>query len=141
MKLIWSAARIAALVFFFFSARCKNKKNTKAAILAALQIGEATMRRIGVFGGTFDPIHFGHLILAEQCRESGRLDQVWFLPTGNPPHKQEHIITRFEQRIEMIELAIAGYPPFRVDPIEHELPGLTYTANVLEELHRRHTDL
>ncbi len=99
------------------------------------------MRRIGVFGGTFDPIHLGHLILAEQCREAGRLDEVWFLPTGNPPHKQDHAITRFDQRVEMMELAIAGYPAFRVDPIEHELPGLTYTANVLAELHRRHTDL
>ena len=48
------------------------------------------MRRIGIFGGTFDPIHLGHLILAEQCREPGRLDQVWFVPAGNPPHKQEH---------------------------------------------------
>jgi nicotinate-nucleotide adenylyltransferase len=99
------------------------------------------MRRIGVFGGTFDPIHLGHLILAEQCRESGKLDEVWFLPAGNPPHKQEHGITRFDQRVEMIELAIAGYPPFRVEPIEQEMPGLTYTANVLPELRRRHADV
>jgi nicotinate-nucleotide adenylyltransferase len=96
------------------------------------------MRRIGVFGGTFDPIHLGHLILAEQCREAARLDEVWFVPAGNPPHKQDHVITPFEQRVEMVELAIAGHPSFRVDPVERELSGFTYTANVLEELHRRH---
>jgi nicotinate-nucleotide adenylyltransferase len=96
------------------------------------------MRRVGVFGGTFDPVHLGHLILAEQCREAGRLDEVWFVPAGKPPHKQDHEITRFEQRVEMIELAIAGQPAFRVDAVERELSGITYTAAVLEELHRRH---
>jgi nicotinate-nucleotide adenylyltransferase len=96
------------------------------------------MRRIGVFGGTFDPVHIGHLILAEQCREAARLDQVWFVPAGNPPHKQDHNVAHFEQRAEMIELAAAGYPPFRVEPIEHERQGLTYTADTLEALKERH---
>ena len=95
-------------------------------------------RRIGVFGGSFDPVHIGHLILAEQCREAGRLDEVWFVPVGNPPHKQDHHLVRFEQRAEMLELAIAGYPVFRVDSIEHERPGLTFTADTLDALHQRH---
>ena len=73
-------------------------------------------RRIGVFGGTFDPVHLGHLVLAEQCREQGGLDEVWFVPAGVPPHKQAQEVTRFEQRGEMIELAIAGNPAFRVEP-------------------------
>lgn len=95
-------------------------------------------RRVGVFGGTFDPVHLGHLVLAEQCREQGRLDEVWFVPAGVPPHKQAQPISRFEQRVEMIELAIAGNAAFRVEPIESERPGPNYTADTLEELKRRH---
>lgn len=98
------------------------------------------MRRIGVYGGTFDPIHLGHLILAEQCREAGRLDEVWFVPSGRQPLKQDHAITDFDRRVEMIELAIAGQPAFRIEPIEKEMTGLTYTADMLALLHQRHPD-
>jgi nicotinate-nucleotide adenylyltransferase len=94
--------------------------------------------RIGVFGGAFDPVHYGHLILAEQCREQGRLDEVWFVPAPRPPHKPEHEITRFEQRVEMLALAIAGNPAFRIDELEKERAGPSYTADTLAELHRRH---
>lgn len=94
--------------------------------------------RIGIFGGTFDPIHMGHLILAEQCRTQARLDEVWFLPSYHPPHKAEKGVTRFEQRCDMIELAIAGHPSFRLDRIEKELPPPSYTSETLAELHRRH---
>lgn len=94
--------------------------------------------RIGIFGGTFDPIHLGHLILAEQCRDQAGLDEVWFLPSYHPPHKVDKGITRFEQRCDMIELAIAGHPAFRLDRIEKELPPPSYTAETLAELHRRH---
>jgi nicotinate-nucleotide adenylyltransferase len=93
--------------------------------------------RIGIFGGTFDPVHLGHLILAEQCRAQARLDEVWFVPGHSPPHKDKHI-TRFDQRCEMIELAVAGHPAFRVDRIEKELPEPNYTARTLEQLHARH---
>jgi nicotinate-nucleotide adenylyltransferase len=93
--------------------------------------------RIGVFGGTFDPVHYGHLILAEQCREQGRLDEVWFLPAARPPHKLEHALTRFEQRVEMLALAIAGNPTFRVEELEKDRPGPSYTVDTLSELHRR----
>jgi nicotinate-nucleotide adenylyltransferase len=95
-------------------------------------------RRVGIFGGTFDPVHLGHLVLAEQCREQGRLDEVWFVPAAVPPHKQTQPISRFEQRVEMIELAIAGNVAFRVESIELERPGPNYTADTLEELKRRH---
>ncbi len=94
--------------------------------------------RIGVFGGTFDPVHTGHLILAEQAREQARLDGVWFMPAPRPPHKDETRITRFEQRVEMLALAIAGNPAFRVDELENERPGPTYTVDTLAELRRRH---
>jgi len=96
--------------------------------------------RIGIFGGTFDPVHLGHLITAEQCREQGRLDQVWFVPAARPPHKEASAITPFARRVEMLALAIAGQPAFRVDEIENEQPGLNYTVRTLEELHRRHPD-
>ena len=60
--------------------------------------------RIGIFGGTFDPVHLGHLIMAEQCREQGQLDQVWFVPSARPPHKQDFPITPLRQRIDMLQL-------------------------------------
>jgi nicotinate-nucleotide adenylyltransferase len=94
--------------------------------------------RVGVFGGTFDPVHLGHLILAEQCREQGRLDQVWFVPAPRPPHKHERALTRFDQRVEMIQLAIAGQPAFRVEEIEKERSGPSYTVETVAELRRRH---
>jgi nicotinate-nucleotide adenylyltransferase len=70
--------------------------------------------RLGVFGGTFNPVHLGHLILAEQCREQGRLDQVVFIPAARPPHKQDHALIGFAQRVEMLALAISGQPAFRL---------------------------
>jgi nicotinate-nucleotide adenylyltransferase len=94
--------------------------------------------RVGIYGGTFDPVHNGHLILAEQSREQGRLDEVWFVPTAHPPHKREPDLTRFEQRVEMLALAIAGNSAFRIDELERERPGPSYTADTLAELRRRH---
>lgn len=94
--------------------------------------------RIGIFGGTFDPVHLGHLILAEQCREQAALDQVWFVPAARPPHKLDRPLTRFDQRAEMLALAIAGQPAFRVSDVEKERPGPSYTADTLEALCRQH---
>jgi nicotinate-nucleotide adenylyltransferase len=96
--------------------------------------------RLGVFGGTFDPVHVGHLILAEQAREQGALDEVWFVPAPRPPQKEGQAVTRFEQRVDMLHLAIAGQPAFRVDEIEKERAGLSYTAETLAELRRRHPE-
>jgi nicotinate-nucleotide adenylyltransferase len=94
--------------------------------------------RLGVFGGTFDPVHTGHLILAEQCREQARLDRVLFVPAARPPHKQETPLTPFRQRVEMLELAVAGQPAFRIDELESDRPGPSFTVHTLEELHRGH---
>jgi nicotinate-nucleotide adenylyltransferase len=96
--------------------------------------------RVGVFGGTFDPVHTGHLILAEQAREQARLDAVWFVPAPRPPHKDEAVLTRFDQRAEMLQLAVAGNPPFHVDELEKERTGPSYTVDTLAELHRRHPE-
>jgi nicotinate-nucleotide adenylyltransferase len=96
--------------------------------------------RVGVFGGTFDPVHTGHLILAEQAREQARLDAVWFVPAAHPPHKPDVELTRFEQRVEMLRLAVAGSAAFAIDEVEKDLPGPNYTADTLAELARRHPE-
>jgi nicotinate-nucleotide adenylyltransferase len=90
--------------------------------------------RLGLLGGTFDPVHLGHLILAERCREECRLDQVWFLPAGNPPHKQNEAISPGNQRAEMVELAIAGHPQFSVNRMELSRTGRSFTVDTLREV-------
>jgi nicotinate-nucleotide adenylyltransferase len=92
--------------------------------------------RVGVFGGAFDPIHHGHLVIAEQCREQVRLDEVWFVPTATPPHKGA--VTPFDRRAEMVRLAIAGHPNFRVNELENDRPGPSFTADTLDHLHCLH---
>jgi nicotinate-nucleotide adenylyltransferase len=100
-----------------------------------------TPRTIAVFGGTFDPVHLGHLIMAEQCRDQAALDQVWFVPAARPPHKLDRPLTPFERRVEMIQLAIAGNSAFRVEEMEKDRTGPSYTVDTLEELHRQHPDV
>jgi nicotinate-nucleotide adenylyltransferase len=96
--------------------------------------------RVGIFGGTFDPVHMGHLILAEQARDQAHLDEVWFIPAPRPPQKEGQSITRFDQRIEMLALALAGNPSFRIDEIEKDRHGPSYTVDTLAELHQRHPE-
>ena len=98
------------------------------------------MKKIGIFGGTFDPVHVGHLILAERCREDAGLDEVRFVPSARPPHKDSRAITPFERRCEMLRLAVAGHPAFVVDELEDEREGPSYTADTLEQLRRSEPD-
>lgn len=95
--------------------------------------------RIGIFGGSFDPVHLGHLVLAEQCREQAALDQVWFVPAARPPHKSRQL-SPFDRRVEMLELAVSGHPAFRIDELEKDRPGPSYTADTLVELRQRHPE-
>jgi nicotinate-nucleotide adenylyltransferase len=90
--------------------------------------------RLGILGGTFDPVHYGHLLLAERCREECRLDQVWFIPAGLPPHKQDQKLTPGVQRAEMLEFAVAGIPEFQVSRCEIQRSGPSYTVETLREL-------
>jgi nicotinate-nucleotide adenylyltransferase len=90
--------------------------------------------RLGIFGGTFDPPHFGHLLLAEQCREQCRLDEVRFVPAGVPPHKVAGAAAPAAARAEMVELAIAGHPAFRLDRRELSRASACYTVDTLAEL-------
>lgn len=87
--------------------------------------------RVGVFGGSFDPIHLGHLILAEMCFEQLRLDEVRFTPTAVAPHKQDRRPTPAEHRAAMIELAIAGREGFVLSRIELDRGGVNYTVDTL----------
>jgi nicotinate-nucleotide adenylyltransferase len=91
-------------------------------------------RRVGILGGTFDPIHFGHLVIAEEVREALSLDRVLFIPAFDPPHKPEDGMTPAVQRAEMAELAIAGNPWFTVSRIELEREGVSYTADTVGRL-------
>lgn len=93
--------------------------------------------RVGVFGGTFDPIHVGHLIIASELRYALRLDQIRFAPTGDPPHKPDQQITPSADRVRMIELAIAGHIGFSLDRIDLDRTGPSYTKDTLAALKRR----
>ncbi|WP_169976574.1 nicotinate-nucleotide adenylyltransferase [Tautonia rosea] len=95
--------------------------------------------RLGLFGGTFDPIHLGHLILAESCREALALDEVWFVVAGQPPHKGGDR-TAVADRIEMVRIAIAGHPNFTVSEVEANSPGPHYTYQTLEATARDRPD-
>ena len=98
-------------------------------------------RKEGIMGGTFDPIHIGHLILGEAAYEQLGLDTVWFMPSGNPPHKK-HREGRAsdEQRAEMVRMAISGNPHFSLSLMEMEEEGYTYTYHTLERLREKHPD-
>lgn len=98
------------------------------------------MRKVGIFGGTFDPIHIGHLLLAEHVYESVQLDEIWFMPTQDPPHKDHMPLANGEQRLEMIRLAIQGQAHFRAIDIELKRGGISYTVDTMEELQKLHPD-
>ncbi len=102
---------------------------------------KSSRRRIGIMGGTFDPIHIGHLMLAECAYEQFRLEKVLFLPSGNPPHKRNRPDgASDEDRLEMVRLAISDNPHFVLDHEEMEREGDTYTYETLEILNRLHPD-
>jgi nicotinate-nucleotide adenylyltransferase len=90
--------------------------------------------RIGVFGGTFDPIHIGHLIAAEVLRIRLGLGEVQFLPAGMPPHKPEQILSSNSDRLAMLELAIGDTPDFSICRIDIDRDGPSYTADTVELL-------
>lgn len=96
--------------------------------------------RLGIFGGSFDPIHYGHLLLAETALEQCRLDSVWFIPAAVPPHKQQRILSPAGDRIEMLKLAIAGHHWLEVAAIEIDRGGVSFTVETLEEIGRQHPE-
>lgn len=87
--------------------------------------------RYGIYGGSFDPVHWGHLLLAETCLRKANLDRVIFVPSGISPHKAKSLQTPGELRAEMIETAIAGYDEFLVDRFEIERDTTSYTIETI----------
>ena len=99
------------------------------------------MKRIGIFGGTFDPIHTGHLIMAENVKEQVHLDTVLFVPSGNPPLKDNSGVSPAEIRAEMVRLAISSNSSFGISEVEMNAPAgeKTYTVNTLLKLREEYS--
>ncbi len=96
-------------------------------------------KRVGILGGTFDPIHVGHLMMAEAVRNEYHLDKILFIPTGNPPHKHGDV-TSAEHRYMMTMLATCSNPFFEVSDIEMKREGLSYSVDTVRALQREHKD-
>jgi nicotinate-nucleotide adenylyltransferase len=94
--------------------------------------------RIGILGGTFNPIHTGHLLIAQDALEAARLDRVMFIPSATPPHKQLDGNVSGAHRLRMVKLAIAGDARFAVDDLEIKRGGKSYSVDTLVELRRRY---
>lgn len=98
-------------------------------------------KKIGIMGGTFDPIHVGHLMLAEQAYDKFNLDKVLIMPAGNPPHKSNEVSALTKHRVQMTRLAIEGNKHFELSLIEVERSGYTYTYETLEILTKENPDV
>ena len=98
------------------------------------------MRRVGVLGGTFDPVHYGHLVVAEEVYTTLQLAEMVFVPAGQPPHKTNAEITIAEHRLEMLELAIASNPHFTISRVDLDRPGPCYTVDTLQLLRKQWGD-
>jgi len=109
---------------------------TTAPLPAALQVEVDAIGAWGILGGTFDPPHYAHLAIAEHVRDVLALQGVIFIPAGAPPHKQGRPISPAEDRVAMVESAIADNAGFRICRVEVDRPGLSYMADTLLQLQR-----
>ncbi len=92
------------------------------------------MSRVGILGGSFDPPHLGHLILAEYALDELKLDRILFAPAGDPPHKQHEAKTSVAHRLVMLECALNGHPQFSISRVDVDRPGPHYTVDMLRLL-------
>jgi nicotinate-nucleotide adenylyltransferase len=106
----------------------------------AMNNEKTQLSRLGIAGGTFDPIHIGHLIIAEIARQEFNLDKILFIPTGTPPHKMGYGVTPSYQRYEMTKAAIMDNPYFEISALEVEREGITYSIDTLKELKKIYSD-
>ncbi len=97
-----------------------------------------TLRRVGILGGTFDPPHMGHLILAEEARDQLALDRVIFVPAGDPPHKRDRRLSPVRHRVTMVSLAIADNPAFYLSRVDVDRPGPHYTVDMVRLLREQY---
>lgn len=104
--------------------------------MAAVETGSAWPEgtRVGILGGSFDPIHIGHLVLAEEARDQLGLARVYLVPAGEPPHKRDRRLTPVEDRVHMTRLAIAGNDAFDVSRVDADRPGPHYTVDLISIL-------
>lgn len=109
-------------------------------LLPALGSDPARTYRLGIMGGTFDPIHYGHLVTAEQAREALDLDLVLFMPAGSPAFKQDQRVSDPEDRYAMTVLATAANAAFYASRFEIDRPGITYTVDTLGDLRSQYPD-
>jgi nicotinate-nucleotide adenylyltransferase len=94
-------------------------------------------RRVGMIGGTFDPVHYAHLVIAEEVRAALNLAEMVFVPAGHPPHKAESLVAAAPHRLAMLELAIASNAHFSISRVDLERPGPSYTFETLRLLRRQ----
>ena len=99
------------------------------------------MRRVGLMGGTFDPVHYGHLVVAEEVYAALDLAEMLFVPAGQPPHKPNRVVTGAQHRLAMLELAIAGNPHFSISRVDLDRPGPSYTVETLRLLREQWGEL
>ena len=92
--------------------------------------------RVGIFGGTFDPIHYGHLVAAEEARTVLGLEKVLIVPAGQPPHKSAQPVTATDHRVAMVQLAIASNPAFVMSRVDLDRPGPHYSVDMVTRLRR-----
>lgn len=98
------------------------------------------MKRIGIMGGTFDPVHNGHLLLGQQAYREYGLEEIWYMPSHIPPHKRDHHVADGADRLAMLRLALEEAPGFLVSDFEMRREGTTYTAQTLRLLKEQYPD-
>ena len=103
-----------------------------------MEMNEKTIERIGVFGGSFDPVHMGHLTIAQDAVEQLELDRLIFVPAAVPPHKQEKTLAVGQQRFEMLQLATEGNLSFEVSDMELRRGGVSYTVDTMKQIQLEH---
>jgi len=104
---------------------------------ASLPPALLNIRRVGLLGGTFDPVHYGHLVIAEEVRATLDLSELVFVPAGQPPHKPGQTIAAAYHRLTMLQLAIASNPYFTISQVDLERPGPSYTVETLRLLRQQ----
>lgn len=101
---------------------------------------EAHLKKYGIMGGTFDPIHYGHLVIANEVLSKYELDKIIFVPTGNPPHKSSAGLTTSYHRYMMTQFATMTHPYFDVSDYEVNQEGISYTVDTVKEFHKKYSD-
>ena len=119
----------------------KGEKRVQPAALAPKSgIRDRKLKGLGLFGGTFNPIHLGHLRAGIEIREAFSLDTLLFIPTAVPPHKQKVGLLPFAQRWKMVQLAISGYPFFKASDVEKKNSGKSYSIRTLRFFKKKYGD-